>query len=126
MAIRTDIGFPFRGDGLRFPVPATPPDLFLEMIEQIVFVALGERVMRPSFGSTIYTFLFRPVNDGIAALLADRVKKDIQRSSDGDIIITSAVGTALPDERAYRLDLEYVSDNGTPLNYTVLIPVQEE
>lgn len=52
------VHFPFmkRSDGI--PSADTPPDIFASNIKQILLTTLGSRVMRPTFGCGLNTFLF--------------------------------------------------------------------
>jgi len=50
-----------------------------ELIEQILFTAPGERVMRPDFGSGLLQLVFEPNSDALAAALRVGVEAALQQ-----------------------------------------------
>ncbi len=61
------IGYPFQIDG-RGRTAEIDANLHIrQLIEQVLFTGLGERVNRPDFGSGIQQLLFSPNSDELAA-----------------------------------------------------------
>jgi len=56
------VAFPFqkREDG--FPAPAEAPEIYVASVKQILLTTIGERVMRPGFGSQLKFLLFSPIS----------------------------------------------------------------
>lgn len=61
------IAFPYRFDGRRRTSRSDGDDHVRELIEQVLFTAPGERVMRPDFGSGLLELVFEPGGGELAA-----------------------------------------------------------
>lgn len=61
------LSFPYRIDQTGRTASAEPDREIRELIEQLLFVAPGERVMRPTLGSGIAQLVFAPAGEQIAA-----------------------------------------------------------
>lgn len=59
--------FPFQFDQTGETSTVDRVEHIEDMIEQIIFTAPGERVMRPDFGSGARNLVFEPNNDEVAA-----------------------------------------------------------
>jgi hypothetical protein len=71
--------FPFRVDP-RGRSAVTDADAHArELVEQVLFTAPGERVMRPDFGSGVHQLLFAPAGDTLAAATEASVRASLQR-----------------------------------------------
>jgi hypothetical protein len=57
--------FPFQKSGSAVPLVAIPPQLLAASIKQILLTEQGERVMRPSFGTTLRRRLFENVTPSL-------------------------------------------------------------
>ena len=76
-------GREFLGRGVKFPLQIDPKTGKLAMVSEeedireaigiILRTSLGERVMRPDFGSTVMDYLFQPVTGGLLNGLAEDV-----------------------------------------------------
>ncbi len=79
------IGFPFGVDA-RGHTRQTPDAQYVrELIEQVLFTAPGERVMRPQFGSGARHLLFDPNSVELAATTEFAVRGALQRYV-GDLV----------------------------------------
>ncbi len=74
----------FLGRGLRFPLGVNSvggiatsegPDNIEEAIRIIIGTAVGERVMRPLFGSRVHEFVFHPNSEATCGLVAFYVRE---------------------------------------------------
>ena len=100
-------GREFLGRGLKFPLQVDPQTGKIAMVSEekdireaigiILRTSLGERVMRPDFGSTVMEYLFQPVTSGMLLQLADDVRQSLfeqeQRIEDIDVICTEHNGS---------------------------------
>lgn len=76
----TDVAFPYRFDGRgRTAEPADRAAHVRELIEQLLFTAPGERVMRPDFGTGLMALLFGPASTDLAAATQMLVQSALQR-----------------------------------------------
>jgi len=73
------VDFPYRFDGLRRTAPTDPGDHLRDLIEQVLFTAPGERVMRPDFGSGLLELVFEPGGDALAATTQHLVQGALQQ-----------------------------------------------
>mgnify|MGYP002779604165 FL=1 len=64
------LAFPFAPDARGRSASVDRARHIREMIEQVLFTAPGERVMRPEFGCGVKELLFQPASDALAAALA--------------------------------------------------------
>ncbi len=76
MAAPRGIAFPFRADDTGFPRADMDRELILDSITQILMTSLGERLMRPTFGSNLRTYLF----ENLGPHLVDVVKAEVYRA----------------------------------------------
>jgi phage baseplate assembly protein W len=58
--------FPFKIDGLGHTAQIDYNNHIRQLIEQVLFTQIGERVNRPSFGTNINHLLFAPNSDELA------------------------------------------------------------
>jgi hypothetical protein len=80
-----NIAFPFAFDATGHAAGASDNDHILQMIEQLLFTAPGERVNRPDFGSGLPQMVFAPNSVELAAALQFTTQAAIQREL-GDLI----------------------------------------
>lgn len=71
------VHFPFtkRADGI--PSADGPPNIFVSNVAQILLTTLGERVMRPTFGSGLKMLLFTNIEEGAEAFAKRQVLEAI-------------------------------------------------
>lgn len=97
--------FPFRVDARGRSALADPDAHARELLEQVLFTAPGERVVRPDFGSGVHQLLFAPAGDTLAAATEASVRAAIQRWL-ADVIQVSDV-TVQHDEARLTVDVAY-------------------
>jgi phage baseplate assembly protein W len=73
------VDFPYRFDGLRRTAATDPDDHLRDLVEQVLFTAPGERVMRPDFGSGLLELVFEPGGDALAATTQHLVQGALQQ-----------------------------------------------
>lgn len=85
-----NVDFPYRVDGRGRTATAGPDDHLRDMIEQVLFTAPGERVMRPDFGSGLLGLAFEPGGPELAAATQHLVQGALQQEL-GHLISVEAV-----------------------------------
>jgi phage baseplate assembly protein W len=65
--VEADIHFPYGFDGRGHTRTEGYADWIRGLVEQVLFTAPGERVMRPDFGSGLRQLVFAPNSDELAA-----------------------------------------------------------
>jgi len=91
------IAFPLRVVGDRL-APATEDAHVRDMIEQVLFTRLGERVNRPDFGCGIDLLVFETGNTEVAAATQAMVRASLQKWL-GDLIVVESVTAKVGDGR---------------------------
>lgn len=79
MATFLGIKFPFGRSSSAIPAAVEDSDLIKESLIQIVTTGRGERVMRPDFGSSAFSFIFENNNVILAELIRDEVTTAIAK-----------------------------------------------
>ena len=72
------LSFPYRIDQTGRSAVVEPDREIRELIEQLLFVAPGERVMRPTLGSGIAQLVFTPASEQVAATVQHLVQGALQ------------------------------------------------
>jgi hypothetical protein len=104
------LDYPFRIDGRgRTGTTASGPHL-REMIEQVLFTDLGERVNRPDFGCGLKRLVFMPNSQPLAAATQVLVKSALQKWL-GDLIQVESVDVTAVDS-TLTVALVYTSRTG--------------
>ncbi|WP_129793260.1 GPW/gp25 family protein [Sphingosinicella sp. CPCC 101087] len=76
----TEVGYPYRFDGRGRTAGAADRAAHVrELIEQLLFTAPGERVMRPDFGTGLMALLFGPASTNLAAATQMIVQSALQQ-----------------------------------------------
>nr|MDT0659423.1 GPW/gp25 family protein [Micromonospora sp. DSM 115978] len=92
------IDYPFRVDRRGRTADTTDTDHVRDLVEQVLFTALGERVNRPTFGSGLLRLVFDPNGAELATATEFLVQSSLQQWL-GDLIevqvveVTSQVAT---------------------------------
>jgi uncharacterized protein len=73
------VDFPFHVDGRGRTAVTDPDDHLRDLIEQVLFTAPGERVMRPDFGSGLLGLVFEPGGTELAATTQHLVQGSLQQ-----------------------------------------------
>lgn len=85
------INFPWQIDE-RGETETTPdPEYVRDLIEQVLFTAPGERVMRPEFGSGARDLVFEPNSEELAAATEYSVRSALERYL-GDFVELNGLG----------------------------------
>ena len=74
-----DADFPYRIDGRGRTAAADRDEHIRDMIEQVLFTAPGERVMRPDFGSGLMALVFEPGGPELVATTQHLVQGALQQ-----------------------------------------------
>lgn len=101
-----NIRFPLRIDGRGRTAEADDDRHIVDMIEQLLFTAPGERVNRPTFGSGVLQLVFAPNGDALAAALRLTLQASLQEWL-GDLIEVTDVQVEHEDS-TLRLEVQYV------------------
>jgi phage baseplate assembly protein W len=75
----TNVDFPYHLDGSGRTADAGADDHLRDLIEQVLFTAPGERVMRPEFGSGLYALVFEPGGPELVATTQHLVQGALQQ-----------------------------------------------
>lgn len=108
-----NIAYPYQIDMRGRSSEAGDDQHLRDLIEQVLFTAPGERVMRPSFGSGINALVFSPAGDTLAAAVRSQVQGALEQWL-GDRIRVKSVD-ADSDDGTLRVEVRY-----SPLNSDVL------
>ncbi len=100
--------YPFKIDGRgRTAVTSSYNDHIKQLIEQVVFTTLGERVNRPNFGSGINQLVFAPNSSELATATQFLLQGALQQWL-GDLIHVESV-TAKSQESTLTVVVNYIS-----------------
>ncbi len=99
------LSFPFRIERTGRSATASPDDEVRELIEQLLFVAPGERVMRPTLGSGTGQLVFAPAGEQLAATTQHLVQGALQAWLGDRILVESVDVTA--DEAVLTVAIQY-------------------
>jgi phage baseplate assembly protein W len=91
-----NFGYPYRFDARGRTAEATDAQHIRDLIEQVLFVSPGERVMRPDFGSNVAELVFAPNSPELAGATQMLIQSALQRWL-GDLIAIEAVSVASDD-----------------------------
>jgi len=100
------IAYPLRIDQNRRTAATDEETHVRDMIEQLLFTAPGERVMRPTFGSGVMQLVFAPNSLELAATTQFLVEGALHQWL-GDIIELRGVMIAA-DDATLRVEISYV------------------
>jgi hypothetical protein len=105
----SDVDFPYHFDDHGRTATTGRDDYIRDLIEQVLFTAPGERVMRPDFGSGLLALVFEPNSTTLAAT--------------SQMLVLSALQQYLSDFIAVH-DVEVSANEGVlsvDVRYTVLL-----
>ena len=102
-----DLDFPYHFSGLGRTAVTDRDDHIRDLIQQVLFTAPGERVMRPDFGAGLAALVFEPNSDALAATTQVLVQAALQQHL-ADCLVLQAVDVThdegtLTVHVAYRL-----------------------
>jgi phage baseplate assembly protein W len=98
--------FPYAFDGRGRTAVTDGPDHIRDLIEQVLFTAPGERVMRPDFGSGLLAVVFEPNSTVLAATTQMLIQGALQQYL-GSLIAVQAVEVDT-DEGTFSVSVRYV------------------
>lgn len=73
------VDYPYRFDGRGRTATTGTSDHIRDLIEQVLFTAPGERVMRPDFGAGLLTLVFEPNSTTLAATTTFLIQSALQQ-----------------------------------------------
>jgi uncharacterized protein len=114
----TEVDFPYHVDGRGRTASTGEDDHLRDLIEQVLFTAPGERVMRPGFGSGLLGLVFEPNGAELGAATRHLVEAALQRELGDRIAVQDLEVTQ--DEGTLSVEISYVAlRTQTPLTITV-------
>ncbi|MBI3529356.1 MAG: GPW/gp25 family protein [Betaproteobacteria bacterium] len=112
---------PYHFDGRGRTATTGKLDHIRDLIEQVLFTAPGERVMRPDFGAGLLALVFEPNSGTLAATTQFLVQSGLQRHL-SDLIAVNTV-TVENDDAALRVTVAYtVLEDGSAQQATFALP----
>jgi phage baseplate assembly protein W len=103
----TDFDFPYHVDGRGRTATAGADDHLRDLIEQVLFTAPGERVMRADFGSGLLGLVFEPGGPELVATTQHLVQGALQQELGHLIAVDSVVVSQ--DDGALTVSVSYVA-----------------
>ncbi|RQO54779.1 hypothetical protein DBR47_22190 [Paucibacter sp. KBW04] len=100
-----NLDFPYHFDGRGRTAISGAADHVRDLIEQVLFTAPGERVMRPDFGSGLAALLFEPNSSPLAAATQVLVQSALQQHL-AHLIAVHGVEVR-NEEGALKVDVRY-------------------
>jgi hypothetical protein len=104
--VTSNVDFPYHVGGRGRTADADAGEHLRDLIEQVLFTAPGERVMRPDFGSGLYGLVFEPGGPELVATTQHLVQGALQREL-GSMISVEAVDVT-QDEGTLTVNVSYV------------------
>ena len=101
-----NVDVPYHFDGRGRTAEAADEKHIVDLIEQLVLTAPGERVNRPSFGSGALQLVFAPNGDALAAATQLSLQAALQEWL-GDLIEVTEV-VVENDDATLRLEIRFV------------------
>lgn len=101
------VDFPYHVDGRGRTAGSDADDHLRDLIEQVLFTAPGERVMRPGFGSGLLGLAFEPGGPELVAATQHLVQGALQQEL-GHLIAVESVEVA-QDEGTLSVAVSYVA-----------------
>jgi hypothetical protein len=90
------VDFPYHFDARRRTALTDPDDHLRDLIEQVLFTAPGERVMRPGLGCGLLELVFEPAGGELVATTQHLVQTALQQWL-GNLIAAESVDVAHVD-----------------------------
>lgn len=99
------LDYPYHFDGRGRTAVTAAADHIRDLIEQVLFTAPGERLMRPDFGAGLLALVFEPNSTALAATTQMLVQGALQQHL-GHLIAVQAVEVS-GEEGAFRVEVRY-------------------
>ena len=103
----SQVDFPYHVDGRGRTGVTGADDHLRDLIEQVLFTAPGERVMRPDFGSGLLGLVFEPGGPELVAATQHLVQGALQRELGHLISMEAVEGTQ--DEGTLTVSVSYIA-----------------
>ena len=103
----TNVDFPYHVDGRGRTATTGADDHLRDLIEQVLFIAPGERVMRPDFGSGLLALVFEPGGPELVATTQHLVQGALQQEL-GHLIAVESVEVS-QDDGALTVSVSYIA-----------------
>ena len=103
----TVFDFPYHVDGRGRTATTGSDDHLRDLIEQVLFTAPGERLMRPDFGGGLLDLVFEPGGPELVAATQHVVQGSLQQEL-GHLIAVVSVEVS-QDEGALTVNVSYVA-----------------
>jgi phage baseplate assembly protein W len=119
----TNVDFPYHVDGRGRTADTGADDHLRDLIEQVLFTAPGERVMRPDFGSGLLGLVFEPGGPELVATTQHLVQGSLQQEL-GNLIAVDSVEVE-QDDGTLTVSVSYVAlqtQQRTSASFTRSIP----
>lgn len=100
-----NVDFPFAFDARGRTAECGDAEHVRDMLEQLLFTNVGERVNRPDFGSGLLQLVFAPNSTELAAALQFTTRAAIQQWL-GDVLDLQALEVT-PTDSTLRVDVRY-------------------
>jgi phage baseplate assembly protein W len=100
-----ELDFPYHFSNLGRTATTDRDDHVRDLIEQVLFTAPGERVMRPDFGAGLLALVFEPNSSAVAAATQMLVMGSLQLYL-SHLIAVEAV-EVVNDDAILRIDISY-------------------
>jgi phage baseplate assembly protein W len=104
--VSVNVDFPYHVDGRGRTADTGADDHLRDLIEQVLFTAPGERVMRPEFGSGLLALVFEPGGPELVATTQHLVQGALQQEL-GNLIAVESVEVS-QDEGVFTVRVSYV------------------
>jgi uncharacterized protein len=107
--------YPFKIDGTGRTARIDGAAHVRQMIEQVLFTTIEERVNRPTFGTRINQLVFAPNSEELSATTRILVESALQQHPVGNLIKVMAVETKV-ENSTLHISIEYLllADNDQP------------
>ena len=100
-----DLDYPYHFSGLGRTATTDRDDHIRDLIEEVLFTAPGERVMRPDFGAGLLALVFEPNSTTLAAATQMLVQSALQLNLSHLIAVQSV--DVINDDAALRVNVNY-------------------
>jgi phage baseplate assembly protein W len=104
--VTVNVDFPYHIDGRGRTADTGADDHIRDLVEQVLFTAPGERVMRPDFGSGLLALVFEPGGPELVATTQHLVQGALQQELGSLIAVDSVQVTQ--DEGTLTVSVSYV------------------
>jgi uncharacterized protein len=102
-----NVDYPYQFDTRGRTAEATDEAHLRDLIEQVLFTAPGERVNRPTFGSSLLQLVFAPSNDALSAATQVAVQGALQQWL-GTLLQVESVDVE-SEEATLRVTVRYIA-----------------